>query len=75
MTGELLLYWQQVELTISVKQMVGQAGKRVTCEICGEEIINQREVIREETVMCKSCIGESYFRFADMRLSKGYPRS
>jgi formylmethanofuran dehydrogenase subunit E len=72
---ELLLDWQWINLTVPVKQIVGQAGKRVTCEICGEEIINQREVIREETVMCKSCIGESYFRLSDMRLSTSYSRS
>jgi formylmethanofuran dehydrogenase subunit E len=58
---ELLFHWQYVELTVTLKQIVGQAGKRATCEICGEEIINQREVIREGTVMCKSCAGESYF--------------
>ena len=62
---ELLLHWQWVELTVSVKQIVGQAGKRVRCEICGEEIINQREVIREGSVLCRSCIGESYFRFIE----------
>lgn len=60
---ELLFNWQWVELTIPAKQIVGQAGKRITCEICGEEIINQREVIREGTVMCQSCAGRSYFRF------------
>lgn len=60
---EFLFQWQQVELTASVKQIVGQAGKRTSCEICGEEIINQREVFREGTVMCKSCVGASYFRF------------
>ena len=58
---ELLLYWHPVELTTPIKQIIGQAGKRVNCEICGEEIINQREVIREGSVMCKSCAGESYF--------------
>lgn len=58
---ELLLHWQPVEMTVPVKQIIGQAGKRVNCEICGEEIINQREVIREGSVMCKSCAGESYF--------------
>ncbi|MBK6646552.1 MAG: TraR/DksA C4-type zinc finger protein [Anaerolineales bacterium] len=31
--------------------------------MCGEEIINKREVLREGTVLCKSCAGESYFRF------------
>ena len=62
---EALLHWQWVELTVSVKQIIGQAGKRVACEICGEEIINQREAIREGSVLCRSCIGESYFRFIE----------
>lgn len=59
---ELLFHWQCVELAIPVQQIVGQAGKHVVCEICGEEIINQREVVREEMVICKSCAGNSYFR-------------
>lgn len=59
---ELLFCWQWVELTVPVEQIVGQAGRRVTCDICGEEIINQREVIREDTIVCKSCAGSSYFR-------------
>lgn len=58
---DLLLDWQHIELTTPIKQIVGQAGKRADCEICGEEIINQREVLREGTVLCKSCAGESYF--------------
>lgn len=59
---ELLLHWQPVQLKNSVKHIIGQAGKRVACEICGEEIINQREVIREGTIMCKPCAGEAYFQ-------------
>lgn len=71
---ELLFHWQQVELKIPLKQIIGQAGKRITCEICGEEIINQREVIHEGTILCKSCAGEAYFRYAehsvDLQLAK-----
>lgn len=66
---ELLLTWQTVELTVPVKKIIGQAGKRVNCEICGEEIINQRGVIHEETILCKSCAGESYFRFVSDRVT------
>jgi formylmethanofuran dehydrogenase subunit E len=62
---ELLFQWQWVELTVPVKKIVGQAGTRMACEICGEEIINQREIIREGTVICKSCAGNSYFRFVE----------
>jgi formylmethanofuran dehydrogenase subunit E len=62
---ESLLHWQWVELTVPVKQIIGQAGKRVSCEICGEEIVNQREVIHEGTILCRSCAGESYFCFVE----------
>ena len=58
---ELLLDWQWVKLTVPVQQIIGQAGKRLTCEVCGEEIINQREVVREGSVLCRSCAGDSYF--------------
>jgi len=72
---ELLFQWQWVELTVPVKQIIGQAGKRVSCEICGEEIINQREVIHEGTILCRSCAGASYFHFvrhqAEQQASKG----
>lgn len=59
---ERLLHWHWVELTVPVTQIVGQAGRRVCCEICGEEIINQREVIRQGSILCRSCADLSYFR-------------
>ena len=59
---ELLFHWQWVELTVPVRQSVGKAGRRAACEICGEEIINQREVVCGEAVLCKTCAGEAYFR-------------
>jgi formylmethanofuran dehydrogenase subunit E len=62
---ELLLDWQRVELTVSVKRVIGQAGKRVVCERCGEEVINQREILRQGAVLCKSCAEESYFHFVE----------
>ena len=61
---ELLLDCHPVELTTPVRQIISQAGKRVACEICGEEIINQREVICEGTVVCRPCAGHSYFRMS-----------
>ncbi len=63
---ELSFCWQDVELTVPIKQIIGRPGKRAVCEICGEEIINQREVIREGTVLCKSCAGESYFHYVEL---------
>ncbi|MBL8078170.1 MAG: TraR/DksA C4-type zinc finger protein [Anaerolineales bacterium] len=62
---ELLFRWQWVQLSVPVKQIIGQAGKRAMCEVCGEEIINQREVMHEGTTLCRSCAGESYFCFVE----------
>jgi formylmethanofuran dehydrogenase subunit E len=59
---ELLLNWRPVILTTPVREMISQPGRRVSCAICGEEIINRREVIREETVLCRPCTGETYFQ-------------
>lgn len=62
---ELLFHWQQVELTVPAKQIIGQAGKRISCEMCGEEIINQREVMHDGAAICKSCAGGSYFHYSE----------
>lgn len=68
---EFLFHWQRVKLTIPVKQIIGQAGKRVICEACGEEIINQREMVCEGSVLCKSCAGKSYFCFVEHSTASG----
>lgn len=71
---ELLFSWQWLELNVSAKEIIGQVGKRVTCEICGEEIINQREVIHKEMILCKPCSGDSYFHslLSEVTLSKRF---
>ncbi|MBI5824542.1 MAG: TraR/DksA C4-type zinc finger protein [Chloroflexi bacterium] len=66
---ELLFHCQWVELTVSVKQIIGQPGKRVMCEACGEEIINQREVMHEGTTLCRACAGYSYYLQASSEIS------
>lgn len=58
---DLLLSCQPVVLTIPVKQIIGQAGKRIVCDRYGEEIINQRQVLRQGMAVCKPCAGETYF--------------
>jgi formylmethanofuran dehydrogenase subunit E len=57
-----LLQVQQVRLTFSLEWLLGREGDRVNCECCGEEIMNQREVIRAGSVLCRSCAGEGYYQ-------------
>ena len=65
MPDGLLFLWQWVQLNVPMKQIIGQPGKRVACEACDEEIINQREVMHEGTTLCRSCAGKSYFSFIE----------
>jgi formylmethanofuran dehydrogenase subunit E len=57
-----LLAVQDVELLASIEAIVSQPGLRAICKICGEEIMNEREVVRGGLVLCQSCSGQSYYR-------------
>jgi formylmethanofuran dehydrogenase subunit E len=57
-----LLRIQQVTLTVDLEKLISRPGLRVTCEACGEEIMNEREVFHEGMLLCQSCHGHSYYR-------------
>ena len=60
--NETLLTLTEVKLTPSIEQIVSRPGVRVNCAICGEEILNQREVCREGLILCRACAGMAYYR-------------
>ena len=62
MPDDELLVVQDVELTVCLDQLMSKPGLRVRCQVCGEEIINEREVVRGESILCRSCAGEAYYR-------------
>lgn len=61
MPDEELLSWQKVELTVDLEAIISRPDVRVTCEECGEEIINEREVERSGRTLCRACAGDSYY--------------
>ncbi|HEY4687888.1 MAG TPA: FmdE family protein, partial [Anaerolineae bacterium] len=61
MPDDLLLTVQVVTLAASIEWIVSRAGRRAACEICGEEIINEREIIRDGSVLCRACAGPAYY--------------
>ncbi len=56
-----LLTIQPVRLTTPVRQIVSRAGVRVNCAACGEEIVNEREVLRDGQPYCVACAGSAYY--------------
>jgi formylmethanofuran dehydrogenase subunit E len=61
MPDEELLDIREVSLTISIAELLSKDGYRVSCDICGEEIINEREILREGSTLCRSCAGKCYY--------------
>lgn len=62
MPDDELLEARAVELTLDLKALISRPGARTACARCGEEIINEREVIRDGEPVCRSCAGETYYR-------------
>ncbi len=50
-----------VKLRRSVAQIISMPDKLAICQTCGEEIINEREVICQGRVQCRACTGQSYY--------------
>lgn len=63
-TCELLLF-EKVELMVSMDELISVPGLHVACAVCGEEIMNAREVTdgESEQVLCRHCARmENYYR-------------
>jgi formylmethanofuran dehydrogenase subunit E len=56
-----LLTIQPVTLTTPVAQIVSRPGVRVDCVVCGEEIINEREIWLHNRPLCQACAGPAYY--------------
>jgi formylmethanofuran dehydrogenase subunit E len=59
-----LLVAQTVALSVSLEELLGRPGHRVNCEACGEEIINEREIVHEGMMLCQACAGQGYYRLS-----------
>ena len=61
MPADELFLHQEVALIVPAKEFIGRPGVRATCEHCGEEIINGREIHQGVLVLCRSCAGGAYY--------------
>jgi formylmethanofuran dehydrogenase subunit E len=62
LTPQALFTWRAVELREPLAKILGQAGRRVVCAQCAEEIINGREIWRGAHAYCFACARRAYYR-------------
>lgn len=63
-----LLNIQRVYLTTSIKRIISRARMRVNCEMCGEEIINERELVLDGHILCQACAHNGYYRSTNISM-------
>lgn len=61
MPDEAMLTLQEVLLNTAIKEIVSRPGLRVNCALCGEEIMNERDVKANGSSLCASCAGLGYY--------------
>jgi formylmethanofuran dehydrogenase subunit E len=62
MPEEELFSIKEVELVTPAQQIISHQQARALCARCGEEIINEREVVVDGKVLCQTCAYGGYYR-------------
>ena len=62
MPDDEMLNIQEVMLNVSLERILSRPGVRVNCDLCGEEIMNEREVHQNELTLCPSCAHGGYYQ-------------
>jgi formylmethanofuran dehydrogenase subunit E len=52
---------QWVKVSVPPQELPGYKGERIVCAECGEGINFQREVKRDDRILCQSCAGGKYY--------------
>ena len=61
MPDEEMFQYQEVVLQPSLKVLLSKPNMRVNCEYCGEEIMNEREVVINGNTLCLACANQGYY--------------
>ncbi|MBL8102182.1 MAG: TraR/DksA C4-type zinc finger protein [Anaerolineales bacterium] len=62
MPDEDMLTVQEILLTTPIEAIVSHPGMRVNCDMCGEEIMNEREIRHQGLILCRACVSPAYYQ-------------
>jgi formylmethanofuran dehydrogenase subunit E len=74
MPDEEMFTVREVTLGTPIEAILSRPGVRVNCDVCGEEIINEREIKQNGLTLCRACAGNAYYRPTDLARSIPLPR-
>jgi formylmethanofuran dehydrogenase subunit E len=62
MPEEEMFTTQEVTLNSRIEQIISRPGVRVHCDVCGEEIMNEREIFYNGLTLCRACAEGGYYQ-------------
>ncbi len=57
-----LVTLQEVTVEIPETDLPGEPKQKAVCSLCGERVMDGREVKDGDKVLCRACAGDSYYR-------------
>ncbi len=61
MPDEVMFSVRAVTLNTPLAALVSRPGVRVNCDVCGEEIMNEREIYHHHQTLCRACAHGAYY--------------
>ncbi|NLG96031.1 MAG: formylmethanofuran dehydrogenase [Chloroflexi bacterium] len=62
MPDDELFSFTPVVLNQPLQEIISRPGVRVNCFVCGEEILNEREIVYGGLIYCRACAGQGYYQ-------------
>jgi formylmethanofuran dehydrogenase subunit E len=75
MRSDELLRVEPVALSASLESLLGKPGVRVACVVCGEDVLNGRELATPAGPVCRACAMEPYSRPVEADVSGTPPEA
>ena len=57
-----LFAWEFWRITFQPEELPGYRAPRVLCAACGEGIAFERQIVREDRILCRTCTVDGYFQ-------------
>ncbi len=70
MPDEEMLTVQEVILNTPIEQILSRPGVRVNCDVCSEEIMNERQVHQNGLTLCIPCARGGYYQLPQISVLK-----
>jgi len=57
--------WYEVAIDLPPSELPGKPQSSVLCQNCGEEVLDRKEVVKDNRIFCRNCAEGSYYKRID----------